>query len=65
MELRSVMSVITAVPYIPRRVRAGSSHPSLNFRFTGCRRMFFRPLQNGPCVQTTGLNDHAASRQLD
>jgi hypothetical protein len=65
MEPRGEMPMIAAVPYASRYVRAGSSHPSLNLRFTSCRRIFNRPIQNGPCVQDTGLNDHAASRQLD
>lgn len=65
MEPRSVMPVITAVPYVARFVRADSSHRSLNLRFTGCGLIFFRPLQNRPCIQATGLNDHAASSQFD
>jgi hypothetical protein len=65
MELRGVIPVITAVPYVLLYVRSRSSHPSLNLRFTGCRRIFNRPFQSGPCVQATGLNDHAASRLPD
>ena len=65
MELGNVRPVIAVAPHVLRPVWVPSSIPKLDFQFKGCRHIFNRPLQDGPCVRATGLNDHAASRQLN